>query len=276
MTDLPRDAATAEALARLYDVDLLEDPGDLDLYLALAARTGGPVLELAAGTGRVTLALAAAGYEVTAVDIDPAMLARLRSGLDVLKSGDPATAARVKVVEADLIGLKLEGEPRFGLAFVALNSLLQLGTRAGQRAAFETLARYLAHGGVAAVDVWLPAAHELARYDGRTSLEYSRLDPETGLLVVKTAAATHDQARETVELTAVYEEGEQGKPPRRWVRRDELRLIGAEEIRDMALAVGLEIEILAGGYDLAPLADHDDRVILIARRRDRTGPASLL
>ncbi len=41
--------SAAEALARLYDLDLSEDPGDLDLFLALAARSGGPVLELAVG-----------------------------------------------------------------------------------------------------------------------------------------------------------------------------------------------------------------------------------
>ena len=65
-------------LARLYDLDLLEDPGDLDLYVALARRTGGPILELGVGTGRVAVPLAEAGYEVTGVDIDPAMLARAR------------------------------------------------------------------------------------------------------------------------------------------------------------------------------------------------------
>jgi hypothetical protein len=48
----------ADALARLYDLDLAEDPGDLDLFLALAARTGGPILELAVGTGRLALPLA--------------------------------------------------------------------------------------------------------------------------------------------------------------------------------------------------------------------------
>ena len=53
-----------------------DDPGDLPLYLALAERTGGPVLELAAGTGRLAVPLAAAGHEVTAVDNDPHMLAR--------------------------------------------------------------------------------------------------------------------------------------------------------------------------------------------------------
>ena len=43
MLDRP-DAATAAALARLYDLDLLDDPGDLDLWLALADRADGPVL----------------------------------------------------------------------------------------------------------------------------------------------------------------------------------------------------------------------------------------
>ena len=48
----PIDARPSRArrLARLYDLDLIDDPGDLDLYLALAERTGGPILELAAGT----------------------------------------------------------------------------------------------------------------------------------------------------------------------------------------------------------------------------------
>ena len=68
----------AAALARLYDLDLHDDPGDLDLYLALADRAGGPILELAAGTGRLAVPLAAAGHRVTAVDLDPAMLDRAR------------------------------------------------------------------------------------------------------------------------------------------------------------------------------------------------------
>ena len=69
----------AAALARLYDLDLADDPGDLDLYRALATRTGGPILELMAGSGRLAVPLAAAGYEVVAVDLDAAMVARART-----------------------------------------------------------------------------------------------------------------------------------------------------------------------------------------------------
>ena len=84
--------AVRDALARLYDLDLVEDPGDLDLYLALAARAGGPVLELAAGTGRIAVPLAEAGHAVTAVDIDPAMLARLRRRADGRRRCRPTAA----------------------------------------------------------------------------------------------------------------------------------------------------------------------------------------
>jgi SAM-dependent methyltransferase len=276
MMDLRGAADTAAALARLYDVDLIDDPGDLDLYLALAARTGGPILELAAGSGRIAVPLARAGYEVTAVDIDPAMLARLRHRLEETAKAEPEVAARVHLVERDLVGLAIPGSPRFGLAVLALNSILLLDSRAKQRAALETMTRHLAPGGVAVVDVWLPAAHELARYDGRLSLEYVRTDPETDLVVTKTTSAEHEPTRGHVELTAIYEEGAQGGPVRRWVRQDRLRLLAADELSEMAEDAGLIVEVLAGSYDLEPLVNHDERVILIARRRGRTRPVSLL
>ena len=44
----------------------------------------------------------------------------------------------------------------------------------------------------------------------------------------------------------------------------------------MAQAAGLDVEVLAGSYDLDPIADHDDRAILVARRLGETGPVSLL
>ncbi|MGD0861609.1 MAG: class I SAM-dependent methyltransferase [Candidatus Limnocylindrales bacterium] len=276
MTELRRDPDTAAALARLYDVDLLEDPGDIDLYLAMAARTGGPILELAAGSGRVTVPLAEAGYEVTAVDLDPAMLARLGLRLEAAARDAPEIRGRVRAVEADLVGLELPGGSPFRLAILALNSILLLGSRESQQAALETMARHLAPGGVAVVDVWLPSADELARYDGRMSLEYVRPDPDTDLTVVKSTSAEHEPTHGRVELTAIYEEGTQGSPPRRWIRHDRLRLLGAEELSSMAEDAGLVVEVLAGSYELDPIVNHDERVILVARRRGRTGPASLV
>src|SRR5512146_995638 len=197
MFDRP-DPAAAEALARLYDLDLVDDPGDLDLYLALAGRADGPILELAVGTGRLAIPLAEAGYRVTGVDLDAAMLARARRHAG---SAQADAAERLTLVEADLVGLRLPEAGTFGLAFIALNSLLVLPSRAAQRAAIRTLADHLAPGGLAVADVWIPDAEDLARYDGRVVLEWPRLDPETGFIVTKVGSAQHDASSATVATT---------------------------------------------------------------------------
>jgi SAM-dependent methyltransferase len=253
------DAATAAALARLYDLDLADDPGDLDLYLALADRADGPILELAVGTGRLAIPLAEAGHTVTGIDLDPAMLDRARSRARTLARGD-----RLTLVEADLVGLRLPDAGRYGLAFIALNSLLVLPTRKAQRAALRALVEHLAPGGLAVVDVWLPDADDLARFDGRIILEWPRLDPETGWIVTKADSAQHDAAKGIVTLTTIFEEGGQGGPTRRWVRRDRLRLVSAAELRDFAEDAGLIVEQLAGGYDLGPMGSGSERAVLLA------------
>lgn len=257
------DPETAAALARLYDLDLREDPGDLDLYLALADRAGDPVLELAVGSGRLAVPMAEAGHRVTGVDLDPAMLDRAR--IRAAAAGAPTTE-RLTLVEADLVEVRLPDAGRFGLAFIALNSLLVLPTRAAQRAAVCTLAEHLAPGGLAVVDAWIPDGDDLARFDGRVSLEWPRLDPETGAIVTKSASAQHDAASGTITLMTIFEEGGQGQPPRRWLRRDRLRLVSADELRSFAEDAGLSVETLAGDYGLGPMEPGSDRAVLLATK----------
>lgn len=250
----------ADALARLYDLDLEEDPGDIDLYVALANRMGGPILELAVGTGRVAVPLAEAGHEVTGVDLDPAMLRRATARA---KAAGRSVARRIHLIEADARDLRLPGAGTFRLAFIALNSLLVLGDRRDQARGFEALACHLAPDGVAIVDVWLPDADQLSRYDGRLGLEYVRRDPASGRIVTKTAAARHD-ASGRVDLTAIYEESAPGGLVRRWVREDRLRLVGPEELVALAEAAGLRVDTLAGDYDLRSYEPGDDRAIILA------------
>jgi SAM-dependent methyltransferase len=255
--------SSAEAFARLYDLDLAEDPGDLDLYLALAARTGGPVLELAVGTGRLAVPLAAAGFAVTGVDTDPAMLARARLRADEAGS---TVGRRVRLVDGDARTVRLADAGAFGLAFIGLNSIFLVGGRADQAAAVATLRAHLAPGGLAVIDAWLPDADDLARYDGRLVLEWVRDDAQTGRTVTKTGSATYDPASGSVRLTTIFDEGRPGEPGVRWIRTDELRLVGPDDLAGFAEAAGLEVEQLAGGYSLDPLAPGAERVVLLARR----------
>lgn len=244
-------------------MDLADDPGDLDLYLALAHRAVGPVLELAVGTGRLAIPLADAGHYVSGVDIDPAMLDRARSRAQL---GGLGLTDRLTLLEADLVELRWPEAVQFGLAIIALNSIMLLSTRVAQRAAFRTLATHLAPGGIAVVDTWIPDADELGRFDGRLSLEWARLDPATGATVTKTVAAQHRASSATVALTTIFEEGNQGSPTRRWVREDLLRLISADELHAFAEEAGLEIELLAGDYGLGPIGPGSERAILLAAK----------
>ncbi|MDP9388928.1 MAG: class I SAM-dependent methyltransferase [Actinomycetota bacterium] len=74
----PADGPAFPTTSQLYDWELehvhRRHDQDLAFYAELAARTGGPVLELGCGTGRLTAPLDAVG-----LDLDPAMLAGARA-----------------------------------------------------------------------------------------------------------------------------------------------------------------------------------------------------
>ncbi len=207
--------------------------------------------------------IARAGQDVTGVDVDPAMLDRARAAAD---AAGPDIASRLTLVEADLVGLRLPDGQRYGLGFIGLNTILALRTRHAQREALETLAAHLRPGGLAVVDAWQPDADDLARFDGRLILEWARRDPASGEEVTKIASAEHDAATQTVRLTTMYETAEPGAAPRRWLRADTMRLLSADELAAFAEDAGLAVELVAGGYDLAPLGPGSDRAVLIAVR----------
>lgn len=60
-----------------HDVECGGYEVDLPAWVELAGRHGGPVLDVGAGTGRVAIPLARGGLEVTALDVDPSLLAVL-------------------------------------------------------------------------------------------------------------------------------------------------------------------------------------------------------
>jgi SAM-dependent methyltransferase len=259
--------ARAAAIARLYDLDLSVDPGDVDLYRALARRTGGPILELAVGSGRIAVPLAEDGHRVVGVDIDRAMLDRARARIAAAGSG---VAARVELVEGDMAdagaNAAVQAAGPYHLAILALNSIIILATAERQRAVLAAMAQSLAPDGLAVVDVWLPVPSDLTAFDGRLSLDWLRTDPETGLEVTKSSAAWFDPTSRRVTLTTIFEEGRPGESTVRWIRNDALRLVTADELIGYAADAGLEVEQVAGDHELGPLAAGADRVVLVARR----------
>lgn len=251
--------ARAEDLARYYDLDLLDDPGDVAMYLTLAARSDGSVLELAAGSGRICVPLAAAGNTVTAVDNDAQMLDRARAAW-----GKPAgRGGTLTLIEHDLTTLRLT--ERFGLVVLALNSLLLLEGRAAQLRALEVMRAHLAPEGRAVIDVWLPAAEDLALYDGRQVLDWVRTDTETGERVAKSWSASYERATHTATVITWFEVSADGGAGNRVERQDEIWFVGAQELLAMAGQAGLIPETIAGDYDRSTFSEASERIVLVAR-----------
>ncbi len=86
-------------------------------------------------------------------------------------------------------------------------------------------------------------------------------------------AAWYDGTARIVTLTTFFDEAAPGESPRRWTRSDALRLAGPDDLRSYAENAGLEIEQLAGDYDLAPLGPGSERAVLVARRSGRSVPS---
>ncbi|MFW9958526.1 MAG: class I SAM-dependent methyltransferase [Candidatus Odinarchaeota archaeon] len=116
-----------EGVGEFYD--LFADNSDIPFYIEYAKRTGSPILDLAAGTGRIAFSLAQEGFEVTALDNSPSMLASARRKL-LQASNDISN--RVTIIEGNMEHFKIP--KKFSLIIVpnsfghVLSSDAQLAT----------------------------------------------------------------------------------------------------------------------------------------------------
>ena len=60
--------------AALYEALTGDFRGDVPMYLEMAKRHEGPILDLACGTGRVAIPLVEAGHSVVGIDFDAGMI----------------------------------------------------------------------------------------------------------------------------------------------------------------------------------------------------------
>ena len=222
------------SLAALYDLDLRDDPGDLDLYLALAARErAARSWSSAVGTGRLAVPLAAAGHRGHRRRPRPGDAGPGRARRAAGARRTSPTGGSLELVEADLLAVRLRRALRAGLpgpqlalrAGHAQRSWRRCGPmaaapapgRAGRRRRLAARRRRAARLRRAS----RASSGRAPSRDGRTRSPSS-------------ASARYDTSTATVTLTTFFDEGRPGEPvgagsgaTAATIGADELRLVTA-------------------------------------------------
>lgn len=169
-----------------YDLEYGTAGLDIAFYVSLAEQADGPVLDIATGTGRVALAIAAAGHEVTAVDVNEAMV-----DFAITKDAD----ASVSWVVQDARELKVRG--KFGLAIVAGNALQQFATNDDRADVLKAIYRQLAPGATFTFAIRFPHTADLARRVETPEIWHSYTDV-TGSQVIVSGTQRYDAATQVM------------------------------------------------------------------------------
>lgn len=241
-----------EPLADLYDIEYDHDY-DLPLWLDLADREPGPVVEWGAGTGRIANALARAGHDVTAVELSEAMADRGR------KKGE------ARWITGDM--RDAEPDREFGLAICAFNSFLCLTDPDSALAFLANAARHLQPDGLLGIEVSAFRPEELAAPPGGPAVQHdlTRELPDGGALQ-RFSVSSYDPADQLLSMRLFYElydpagvmyERRSGELEIRPTTRDELTL--------MLRLAGYTVEAVYGGFDGDPFDAGSDHLIVLAR-----------
>ncbi len=250
-----------ERFVHWYDLDQGDFQEDIPFYLALAQRTGSPILELGCGTGRLLLALAEAGYRVVGIDNLPAMLRRAEE--KVAAAGGEA-AGRVRLLLADFAQAELP--ERFQLVICAVNTLMHLADPLAQAHALRLAFQHLAPGGILALDLFHPHPEALTPGDGQVILEKLLTDPETGRQACKFVARQADYAQQIITTFFLYDEMDALGLVTRTAASFPMRYLYRPEVEQMLHTAGFVIEGVYGSYELDPYEDAAERMVFLARR----------
>ena len=243
-------------IAELYEAEHRNWTDDLGLYRALAARAGGPVLELGCGSGRVAIALAEAGHEVHGIDSSAAMLAIARDKL----------AQRNLPVTFTLGDLRrFERQRDVGLVICALDTLLHLPSADDVRDTLAAAHAVLRAGGLLALDVVHPSPDLLAMRDGVVRRQSTFAGPG-GTHVTHFVSWDVDPDAQTIDTTHFYDWMTDAGFVQRRTTSFRLRYIRRGEAEDGLRAAGFGDVELYGNAQLDPFEPDSDRMIFVATR----------
>ena len=226
----------------LYDA-LLPVRAHLPYYVELSRQafqqTAGGILELACGTGQLTVPVARAGLPIVGIDASVPML-------NAAKERAAAAGVSVEHVRGDMRNFDLGR--RFGLIFIARNSLLHLHSTEDILAAFAAVRRHLTPEGVFAFDIFNPSVRMLASPAGQ---RFSILQVETESFGTLSVEGTNDYDSATQVNRGHWYVSAQDRPDV-WSFPLALRSIFPQELPLLLAAGGFHLKSRTGDLDQTP------------------------
>jgi SAM-dependent methyltransferase len=245
-----------ERIAELYDLEHDAHDDDIDFYLNFVQVVGDPVLELGCGTGRLLAPIAESGYRIVGVDQSAAMLERAAeatkrySGLVSLHQGGMTDLSQVP------------GGP-FGTIVIGLNGLLHLASAAEQRACLSAVKAALDPRGQVLIDVFNPTPETLRNLDQSLMLEGTWTKPD-GTRVDKFGSRRVLPASQTIATEIWYDLTGIDGTVKRIATSFAMRYLSPSELELMLELAGFPEWQIYGSYDLDPLGDHSERILIAA------------
>ena len=241
-----------DALARYYELEYADYFTDIDFYVQLLRRTGGPFLDLACGTGRVALALSDEGYEVVGLDLSEVMLGVARK----------KAAGKVELVQGDMRTFDLGRQ--FPLVAVTLNSFMHLLEVEDQIAVLRRIAWHLAPDGRAVISTINPYSVSLHDIEAKLIHEFTKWDPAAQSWVTKLSARDVDTVEQVEHVTYFYDEVKDGNV-QRLVATLDFRYTYRYELELLLRQAGLEPISVYGSYDLESYEITSPALIVVAK-----------
>jgi SAM-dependent methyltransferase len=233
---------------------------DVQFYVGLAQRQGGPVLEYGVGNGRIALPIARHGVPVVGVDHSVAMLRDLR---ERLASEPAAVRERVGFRRGDMRRLRLAR--RFPLVVCPFNAAMHLYTRDDVARFLACVTAHLRPDGLFVMDLAVPSLVDLLRKPERAYPAPRFRHPTTGEVVRYSERYDYDGVRQILFVTSEFEPV--SNPKRSWVVPLAHRQFFPQEWEALLHHAGFGSFRVEGDFHGGPLDRSSDVMVWYARRR---------
>ncbi len=251
-------------VSEFYDY-ILPYTEDIDFYINLAKRAGGPVLELACGTGRTIIPIAQADIEIAGMDISPRMLYLCRKKIDREKK---AVQSRITLINGDMRDFNLN--KTFSMVTIPYSSFTYLTEVEDQLACLESVNRHLEHGGTFFMTVFNESVQALADISVFNEFDITPAFtmPDGRRVYRRFRYVERDHTRQAEVKDSIYYITYPDGKKERLVHRSTMRYFFSFELIHLLARAGLEVTGLYSDYNGTP---HDatirEGMIIVTARK---------